>query len=31
MQWEIEKRVLEMVGYVMRMKHDSLTKVAVLG
>ena len=31
MQWKIEKRVLERVGHVMRMKDESLTKVAVLG
>ena len=30
-QWKIEKRVLERVGHVMRMKDDSLSKVAVLG
>ena len=30
-QWKIEKRVLERVGHVMRMKDESLTKVAVLG
>ena len=31
MQWKIEKRVLERIGHVMRMKDESLTKVAVLG
>ena len=31
MQLKIEKRVLEGVGHVMRMKDDSLTKVAMLG
>ena len=30
-QWKIEKRVLERVGHVMRMKDESLTKVAVFG
>ena len=30
-QWKIETRVLERVGHVMRMKDESLTKVAVLG
>ena len=30
-QWKIEKRVLERIGHAMRMKDDSLTKVAVLG
>ena len=30
-QWKIEKRVLERVGHVMRMKDESLMKVAVLG
>ena len=30
-QWKIEKRVLERIGHVMRMKDESLTKVAVLG
>ena len=30
-QWKVEKRVLERIGYVMRMKDESLTKVAVLG
>ena len=30
-QWKIEKRVIERVGHVMRLKDESLTKVAVLG
>ena len=30
-QWKIEKRVLERIRHVVRMKDDSLTKVAVLG
>ena len=30
-QWKIEKRVLERIGHVMRMKDEILTKVAVLG
>ena len=30
-QWKIEKRALERVGHVMRMKDESLKKVAVLG
>ena len=30
-QWMIEKKVLERVGHVMRMKDESLAKVAMLG
>ena len=30
-QWKIEERVLETVRHVMRMKDESLTRVAVLG
>ena len=30
-QWKVEKRVLERIGHVMRMKDESLTKVVVLG
>ena len=30
-QWKIEKRVLESVGHVMRMKDESLAKAAKLG
>ena len=30
-QWKMKKRVLERIGHAMRMKDDSLMKVAVLG
>ena len=30
-EWKIERRVLERIGHVMRMKNDRLTKAVVLG